>query len=237
MSELWCVDLGRIGYSSCLSIQYKLAKLRAEGLIEDTLLLLEHDPVITFGRSGGEESLLVPIEKIKEAGIEIFYTDRGGDATYHGPGQLVGYPIFNLGQHGKDVHLFLRNIERSVMDCLSDFGISSQAVPGYTGVWVGDEKICSIGIAVRRWISYHGFALNVSPNFDHWALLHPCGLVGRRVTSIERLLGKPISMQSVKDVIVSRFAQVFGIKPTQIDKKTLFDRIAAEEHEYEQWAS
>lgn len=228
MQELWYTDLGKISYSTCLSVQYKLAELRAKSLIEDTLLLLEHNPVITFGRSGGEESLLAPMENIREAGVEIFYTDRGGDATYHGPGQLVGYPIFNLTKHGKDVHLFLRNIERAVIDCLSDFGISSQAVPGFTGVWVGDEKICSIGIAVRRWISYHGFALNVSPNFDHWALLHPCGLVGRKVTSIERLLGKPTSMQLVKEVVVHKFAQVFNLKPIQVNPKSLFEIMAAE---------
>ena len=212
MGILWAVDLGLIGYAECDSLQRRLMSARSAGEIEDTLLLLEHPPVITLGTAGGEESILADRADIERAGVEVFRTDRGGNVTYHGPGQLVGYPIFDLREHGKDVHLFLRNMEQAVIGCLADFGVEGHAVSGYTGVWVGEEKICSIGIAVRRWITYHGFALNVCPNFEHWALIHPCGLTGRQVTSIERLLGHDPGMDAVKTAAVKRFAERFGLE-------------------------
>ena len=210
---MWFADLGLIGYQECLSLQRRLVVQRLAGEIPDTLLLLEHNPVITLGTAGGEDSLLVKPEEAKKAGVELFHTDRGGNITYHGPGQLVGYPIFDLRSHGKDVHLFLRNVEQAVIDLLAGFRVEGHCVPGLTGVWVGEEKICSIGIAVRRWISYHGFALNVSPNFEHWSLIHPCGLVDRQVTSIERLTGRDPGMEAVKSAAVSSFAEVFALKP------------------------
>jgi len=212
MGKLWSTDLGLISYQECLSLQRKLVGLRLKGEIEDTLLLLEHTPVITIGASGGEENLLVKPEEAERAGVEIHQTDRGGNITYHGPGQLVGYPIFDLRSHGKDVHLFLRNLEQVVVDCLAEFGVTGEAVQGYTGVWVGGDKICSIGIAVRKWISYHGLALNVNPNFEHWALIHPCGLADRKVTSLERLIGRDPGMDAVKACIVEKFAAVFGVE-------------------------
>ena len=214
--DLWVRDLGLIGYQECLSLQKKLASRRLAGEIPDTLLLLEHNPVITIGTAGGEDALLVKPEEAEKAGVELFHTDRGGNITYHGPGQLVGYPIFDLRLHGKDVHLFLRNLEQAVVDLLAGFGVEGRSVPGYTGVWVGDEKICSIGIAVRKWISYHGFALNVNPSFEHWALIHPCGLVDRQVTSIERLIGRNPGMEAVKAAAVYNFAEVFALKPIQV---------------------
>jgi len=217
MGALWYADLGLIGYADCLSLQRKLVDLRTAGHVEDTLLLLEHTPVITLGAAGGEDGLLVKPEDAERAGVEIFGTDRGGNITYHGPGQLVGYPIFDLRSHGKDVHLFLRKLEQVIVDCLADFGVKAETMPGYTGVWVGDEKICSIGIAVRRWISYHGFALNVSPNFEHWSLIRPCGLVDRRVTSLERLTGHHVDMCAVKSSVVAKFEKVFGGEPVQVD--------------------
>ncbi len=209
MGILRPVDLGTIGYEEALSLQRRLVDERFNGQIEDTLLLLEHPPVITIGTSGGEENLLVGIEWIERAGIQIHRTDRGGNITYHGPGQLVGYPIFDLREHGKDVHLFLRNVEQAIVDCLAEFGIESYATPGYAGVWVGEDKICSIGVAIRRWISYHGFALNVNPNFEHWSFIHPCGLVGKRMTSIEKLTGADPGMDKVKASVVGAFARAF----------------------------
>ena len=217
MRELWFADLGLIGYPECFELQQRLVKLRLAGGIEDTLLLLEHAPVITLGAAGGEGSLRVEPEALERRGVMLVHTDRGGDATYHGPGQLVGYPIFDLRSYGRDVHLFIRNLERVVVDCLADFGVAGEVVPGYTGVWVSGEKICSIGIAVRRWITYHGFALNVSPNFEHWSLLHPCGLTDRRVTSLERLTGQRPDMGEVKDSVVARFARVFDLEPVRMD--------------------
>ena len=215
--ELWVSDLGLIGYQECLSLQRKLVDRCLAGDIPDTLLLLEHNPVITIGTAGGEDALLVKPEEAEDAGVELVHTDRGGNITYHGPGQLVGYPIFDLRAHGKDVHLFLRNLEQAVVDLLAGFGVEGRSVPGYTGVWVGEEKICSIGIAVRRWISYHGFALNVNPSFEHWALIHPCGLVDRQVTSIERLIGRNPGMEAVKAAAVYNFAEVFALKPVQVE--------------------
>jgi len=221
MRELWFTDLGLIGYSECLSLQRALVRLRLGSGIEDTLLLLEHPPVITLGTAGGEDSLLATPDDVAQAGVEVFHTDRGGNITYHGPGQLVGYPIFDLRSHGKDVHLFLRNLEQVVVSFLADFGVEARTMPGYTGVWVGDEKICSIGIAVRKWISYHGLALNVSPSFEHWSLIHPCGLADRRVTSLERLVGQNPGMDEVKKLIVARFAEVFGMRPVRVEAESL----------------
>lgn len=224
MRLLWPVDLGLIDYQECLSLQRKLMAMRAEGEIEDTLLLLEHTPVITMGTSGGEDALLMPTQKIEQAGVKIYNTDRGGNITYHGPGQLVGYPIFDLRSHGKDLHLFLRNIEQVVIECLADFGISAERIPGLTGVWVGGDKICSMGIAVRKWVSYHGFALNVNPIFEHWSLIHPCGLVDRKVTSIERLIGSDPGMDAVKRSAVSAFSKVFDLEAVEVDRDALISR-------------
>ncbi len=213
MEQLWCVDLGRIGYGEALKLQKKLFDLRLAASIPDTLLLLEHDPVFTIGTAGGEENLLADEERVRAAGIEIHRTDRGGNITYHGPGQLVGYPIFDLRNHGKDVHLFLRKLERAVIGVLGAHGIEGEAVPKLTGVWAGGDKICSIGVAVRRWITYHGFALNVSPDFRHWSFIHPCGLVGKEVTSIERILGRPVDMAEVKSLAAQKVGEVFGRTP------------------------
>jgi len=218
MGMLLCADLGLADYSESLSLQKELVGRRLSGEISDTLLLLEHTPTITMGTSGGEDGLLVSPEIIERAGIKIIKTDRGGDVTYHGPGQLVGYPIFDLREHGKDVHVFLRNLELMVIESLSDFGVIGETIPGLTGVWVGGEKICSIGLAVRRWISYHGFALNVETDFDHWSFIHPCGLVDRKVTSLGRLLGESPGMDRVKESVVAKCGQVFGLKPVLADE-------------------
>lgn len=226
MGILRAVDLGLIGYAECDCLQRGLMTARSAGEIPDTLLLLEHPPVITLGTAGGEESILADPAEIERAGVAVFRTDRGGNVTYHGPGQLVGYPIFDLREHGKDVHLFLRNMEKAVIGCLADFGVAGHAAPGYTGVWVGEEKICSIGIAVRRWITCHGFALNVNPSFEHWALIRPCGLVDRRVTSLERLLGRDPGMDVVKDSIVQAFSKVFGLEAAEMDAESLLARMA-----------
>lgn len=207
---LWIVDLGTADYEECVRLQHELLERRLKGEIEDTLLLLEHTPVITIGSSGGDNCLLVPESMLIQAGVKLVHTDRGGNITYHGPGQLVGYPIFDLRNHGKDAHALLRNLEQVVIDSLADYGIDGERVSGLTGVWVGDDKICSIGLAVRRWISYHGFAVNVDPNFEHWSLIHPCGLVDRQVTSMSRILGVPVDMNDVKSTVASKSAQVFG---------------------------
>lgn len=217
MRKLWYIDLGLISYTECLQLQMDLLELRHREIIEDTLLLLEHNPVITMGRSGGEDALLVTPEKLTQAGVELYHTDRGGNITYHGPGQLVGYPIFDLRSYGKDVHLLLRNLEQVVVDTIGDFGVKGDTIPGLTGVWVEGNKICSIGVAARRWISYHGFALNVNPNLQHWGLLHPCGLVGKHVTSLDLLVNPCPTMDAVKSNVVDNFVKVFDQEPVHVN--------------------
>ena len=225
MKTIKYIDLGLISYSECLDLQMKIVNLRHEGVIGDVVLLLEHDPVITMGRSGGEDALLVTPERLAQAGVELYNTDRGGNITYHGPGQLVGYPIFDLKEYGKDVHVFLRNLEQVVIETISEFFVTGEAVPGLTGVWVGGDKISSIGIAARKWISYHGFALNVDPNLEHWSLLHPCGLIGKHVTALSILTEPCPSMADVKLACVRGYAKVFGINLEQMGSSELRDLI------------
>ena len=227
MKTIKYIDLGLISYTECLDLQMEIVNLRHQGAIGDVILLLEHQPVITMGRSGGEDALLVTPESLSRAGVELYNTDRGGNITYHGPGQLVGYPIFDLREYGKDVHLFLRNLEQVVIDTIAEFGVVGEAVPGLTGVWVDGGKISSIGVAARKWISYHGFALNVDPNMAHWALLHPCGLIGRHVTSLRMLTDQCPSMDDVKSAAVRSLAEVFAVEVVQmnpVELRELIDR-------------
>lgn len=221
MEKLWFADLGRISYSDALHLQGRLVKRRASGEIGDVLLLLEHDPVFTIGTAGGENAFLVPLEEVEKAGVEVHKTDRGGNITYHGPGQLVGYPIMDLKVRGRDAHLYLRNLEQVVIEALAELGIEAGRIEGLTGVWVGGDKICSMGIAVRKWVSYHGFALNVEPDFGHWSFIHPCGLIDRKVTSIAAILGYNPGMGAVMSAIIAGFAKVFGVDPIQIDAAEL----------------
>jgi lipoate-protein ligase B len=216
MRKLWVTDLGLIGYSDCYALQRELVDLRSAGLVEDMLLLLEHTPVITMGTSGGKDALLVSPDGLARAGVELVKTNRGGNITYHGPGQLVCYPIIDLHNYDKDVHKFLRNLEEVVIRCIGNFGVTGIAVPGLTGVWVGTDKICSIGVAARRWISYHGLAVNVDPNLQHWSFLHPCGLVGRHVTSLKSLVEPCPSMSAVKECAAHKFVELFGYEPVQM---------------------
>lgn len=225
MKTVKYIDLGLISYSECLDLQMQIVNLRHQGLIGDIVLLLEHNPVITMGRSGGKDALLVTPERLLQAGVELYNTDRGGNITYHGPGQLVNYPIFDLKEYGKDVHLFLRNLEQVVIETIGEFGVTGEAVPGLTGVWVNGDKISSIGVAARKWISYHGFALNVDPNLMHWALLHPCGLIGKHVTALRMLTDPCPSMDEVKSACTRSIVKVFGIKLEQMSINELHDLI------------
>lgn len=181
--------LGPTPYRDGLALQAGLVEARASGRTGDWLVFPDHPPVLTRGRGAGEDSLRVPQETLERMGIELFEVPRGGDVTWHGPGQLVGYTICDLTARGRDLHRFLRDLEAALIDALDGFGITGVTVPGRTGVWVGDAKIASIGVAVRRWVSFHGFALNVAPDLTFFDLIHPCGLRGIRMTSLERELG------------------------------------------------
>ncbi len=211
--------LGRVSYDDGLKLQAELVEQRRSGAIPDTLLLLEHPPVITLGvkTRQGPKHIVASDAELAQQGVTVHETGRGGDVTYHGPGQLVGYPILDLAAEGnvrKDVHRYVRDIEDVLIRIAASFGIEAKRVPGLTGVWVGDdgheEKLAAIGVRISRWITSHGFALNVSTDLRHFNLIVPCGIVDRGVTSLEKLLGRPVSMAEAEAAAEQAFASVFG---------------------------
>jgi len=208
-------DPGLIDYQEALSFQERLAEGRVAGRSDDAFILLEHPPVYTVGKSGGVENILVPREILLQEGISVYYVRRGGDITYHGPGQLVGYPIINLRENGLDVHQYVWSLEEVIIQSLADLGISGQRLselPNFRGVWAGDEKVCAVGIQVTRGVTMHGFALNVNPNLRHFEYINPCGITGKSVTSVSKLLGHEVDMETVKEKVLRHFAQVFKFK-------------------------
>ena len=209
---------GVVGYTEGMAFQRsRLDDLHGSGEDGGALVLLEHPPVITIGRSGTDRNILAPAETLEREGVTVRETNRGGDVTYHGPGQLVGYPIVPLAFHGKDVHAYLRRLESFLIALLEDYGIAACRRKGLTGVWTDAGKIVSIGVAVSHWITWHGFALNVAPNLDHFGLIRPCGLTGVRITSMEELLGAAPGMDEVSARLVERFCESFSFD-TVIEK-------------------
>jgi lipoyl(octanoyl) transferase len=208
MNEPFVVqDLGTLDYQEAWAVQLKTHAAVAEGGLPPTLLLVEHPPVITFGRKGGREHLLVNEDFLWQKGFKLYDIERGGDITYHGPGQLVGYPIFKVGRSARD---FLRNIENALITMLSEYGLKCYGSPGYAGVLLGkDKKIASIGVAIKRDVSFHGFALNINTNLNHFNYIVPCGLVDKRMTSMTQELGKTISLEEVKPKVIKAFEEVF----------------------------
>ena len=211
--------LGRVSYDDGLKLQAELVEQRRAGDIADTLLLLEHPPVITLGVKTrlGPKHIVASDEQLAVEGVTVHETGRGGDVTYHGPGQLVGYPVLNLAPDHKDVHVYVRDIEEVLIRAAARFGIEAKRIKGLTGVWVGPEgreaKLAAIGIRISRWITSHGFALNVSTNLAHFNLIVPCGIVDRGVTSLEVLLGRVVSMREAEDAIDAAFREVFDRVP------------------------
>ncbi|MBN1867447.1 lipoyl(octanoyl) transferase LipB [Candidatus Sumerlaeota bacterium] len=214
---LGVVDLGRAPYASTLDLQRRLVEaVKSSNEELGFLVLVEHDPpVITLGRSGKEEHVLLSREELARSGFEIFETTRGGDVTYHGPGQIVGYPILRVDLHGRDAHLYLRDIEEVLMRTVARFDLEGRRVKGMTGVWVGDEKIAATGVAISRWVSYHGFALNVSTDLSHFRTIVPCGIVGKGVTSLSAMLGRTVDVEEVKPVLVECLVEVLGFSGTR----------------------
>ena len=203
--------LGRVAYATACELQEDLRRAVLDGRADDTLLLLEHPPVLTAGRGTGDGSLRADAETLARHGLEVVPVSRGGDVTWHGPGQLVGYPICDLEAQARDLHRFLRGLEGGLRETLKRFGIESHRIEGRTGVWVGERKIASIGIAVRRWVSYHGFALNVDPALGDFELIHPCGLRGVRMTSMRQLLGDACpGLDDVRAVVAADVALALG---------------------------
>jgi lipoate-protein ligase B len=199
---------GRLPYDAALALQEALLERRRQGE-EDTLILLEHPPVITSGRRADPAHLLLPEAELARRGIARLQVGRGGDVTFHGPGQLVGYPIVDLEPLGRDLHRYLRLLEATLVDALAAFAITAETIAGKTGVWVEGAKVASIGIGVRRWVAWHGFALNVGADLSGFAAIVPCGLQGVTMTSLERLLGRPVPMAAVEERVIRSFATIF----------------------------
>jgi lipoyl(octanoyl) transferase len=208
--------LGRVDYDAALDLQRTLVEERRAGAIGDTLLLLEHPPVITLGvrTRGRQANVLASPADLAAAGVLLRETGRGGDVTYHGPGQLVGYPVVDLNPDRRDVHRYVRDLESVLIDAVGRFGIAAGRVDGLTGVWVGaagrEEKLAAIGVRISRWITSHGFSLNVMADLRAFELIVPCGIADRGVTSLERLLGRPVPIAEVEDAVVAAFTKVFG---------------------------
>jgi len=207
--------LGLIGYQEALALQRELVEERRANRVPDLLLLLQHLPVITLGvRSEiARANVVATSERLAELGVEVHETGRGGDVTYHGHGQIVGYPILDLRPDRCDVHRYVRDLEEVMIRACSDYGISATRIAGLTGTWVGAEKIGAIGIRISRWITSHGFAFNVGTDLDHFKLIVPCGISDRGVTSLEQLTGRTIPLVAVEDVLVRRFSEVFERQP------------------------
>ena len=204
--------LGLVDYQAALDLQRDLVERRKRGEIPDQLLLLEHPDVITLGvktRSDRSHVLETP-EALAARGVALFETGRGGDVTYHGPGQLVGYPIFDLKPDRCDVHRYVRDLEDALILAVAEFGVTAGRVEGLTGIWVGEDKLAAIGVRISRWVTSHGFALNVNTDLSRFGLIVPCGIVGRGVTSLQRILGHDVSMDEVAGAVVRAFEAVFS---------------------------
>jgi len=205
-------QLGVIGYAEALRLQQQKVLQRKSALIPDTLLLLEHPHVYTLGRSARSEHLLVPAETVTALGAEVYHTDRGGDITYHGPGQLVGYPIFDLTQHRRDISWYMRSLEEVFIRLAAEYGISAGRLAGAPGVWVGDDKLVAVGVHVARWVTSHGFAFNVNTDLSYFGYIVPCGLKDKGVTSLARLTVTPPEMKTVTQQVIENFENVFQMR-------------------------
>ena len=213
MQNLAVHKLGMIDYKNALELQLSLLEKRKHGEIGDTILLLEHPPTYTIGRKGNIKNLLIDSANLKKRGIHFERVSRGGDITFHGPGQLVGYPIIDLNNFDRDVHRFLRKLEEAIILTLSEFGINGERIPELTGVWVGEEKIASIGVGIKKWITYHGFALNVNTDLTYFDNIVACGIPKVEITSMERKLGTKDGMKmiEVENSVIKAFKKTFNM--------------------------
>ena len=202
--------LGRLRYAEGLELQARLVADRQAGRIDDTLLLLEHEPVFTLGRNARAENVLHSEEALKARGFDVFETGRGGDVTYHGPGQVVGYPILHLAPDRCDVHRYVRDLEEVMIRTCADYGVEARRVTGMTGAWVGDDKIGAIGVRIARWVTSHGFALNVATDLTPFDLIVPCGIRGRGVTSLARVIDRDVPLGDVAEALARHLASVLG---------------------------
>ncbi len=201
--------LGQVEYREAYNIQKKLWSQKLNGQTADAMLLLSHPPTVTIGKSGKLDNLLLAREGLAREGISLFFTDRGGDITYHGPGQLVAYPVIDLRNRGKDVHRYIRDLEEVLIRTLADLTIEARRDDKHVGVWVGNDKIAAIGVRISRWVTTHGLALNVNTDLEHFSYINPCGILERGVTSISRVLSRNVPMDVVANGLVRHFSEVF----------------------------
>jgi lipoyl(octanoyl) transferase len=215
--------LGQVPYLQALDLQNELHQKRVNGEIPDVLLLLEHPSVITIGKSGNEQNILFPEKLLSQKGVEVVHIKRGGDVTYHGPGQIVGYPIFHILNYGKGVRDFVTNVEEAFIQLLATYyHLEARRDSQYTGVWVGNEKITAMGFEIRKYVSMHGFAFNVSTDLSYFTLINPCGIIGKGVTSLAKLTGSKMDMATVLNQVKKSFEAVFQLSFEEISKEEVY---------------
>lgn len=224
MNTITVVDIGRTRYADAWELQKKIFSARCDQRIGDCLLLTEHEPVFTLGKGADENHLLANDRELDEKKIDMFWIDRGGDVTFHGPGQIVGYPIIDLNRHYLDIHRYLRDIEEVIIRTLADYGIVSGREKEFTGVWVNSEKIAALGVKVSKWVTMHGFALNVNTDLSFFDRIIPCGIFHKGVTSIGQVLGKHVELSDVHQHLIAHFSEVFSSEIKQISKEELLSQ-------------
>ncbi|MEW6062432.1 MAG: lipoyl(octanoyl) transferase LipB [Bacteroidota bacterium] len=234
MKELIVVNIGRTRYADAWELQKQIFSARLQQRISDVLVFTEHDHVYTLGKSADDNHLLAKDEELSKKGVDVFWIDRGGDITYHGPGQIVGYPIIDLNDHYHDIHRYLRDIEEALIRALQEYGISAGREPEYTGVWVKDEKIAAIGVKVSKWITMHGFALNVNTDLSFFDRIIPCGIFHKGVTSLQQILGREIALEEVQQYVIHHFQQLFQWEIKHISREELITMLRHNEAEIEE---
>lgn len=237
--ECWAVECGFLPYAEAFDLQHRLVAARKAGSVPDVLLLCEHPHVITLGRNGHQENLLASEHLLRQMNVQFHPTDRGGDITYHGPGQIVGYPIVDLAGMRRDVAWYLRQLEELMISVTTDFGIKANRKPGMTGVWVERpahddmpptaEKLAAIGVHLSRWVTSHGFAYNVSTDLRYFDLIVPCGLHGKRATSLEAVCGRAVQCKEVRPILIQRFGEIFGRKIQAVSRESLNEALREQE--------
>ncbi|MFN8471345.1 MAG: lipoyl(octanoyl) transferase LipB [Anaerolineae bacterium] len=218
---VWLLNLGVEPYRPVLELQHRIVAAKKDGWRCDVLLLLEHEPVYTLGRHSDESFILADRKALEAQGIEVVRIERGGEVTYHGPGQIVGYPILDLGHFRKDIRWYIGAMGDVIIRTLADYGISGEFDPKYPGVWINGGKICAVGVKNERWVMYHGFAMNIDPDMEHWRGIVPCGLVGKDVATLAGALGWRPSSDEVRHRIATHFAEVYGCRVVPVDLDTL----------------
>lgn len=220
--ELLVALLGETDYLEALALQERLLQLRQQNKVPDIMLLLQHPPTITLGTRENRINILIPEALLEQQGVKIYKINRGGDVTYHGPGQIVGYPILNLNGYGKSVRIYVDKLEEVFIQLLrEEYGLMAGRDSKYTGVWVGDEKITAIGCAVKRWVTMHGFAFNVNTNLSHFQWINPCGITDKGVTSLQKILGQSQEMEKVYKQVITHFSRVLDCQPQLIHRQAL----------------